>query len=170
MRLFLTVLLGLALLVAQGVVFHLGLPGWLVPQALVACVVYVAFHECGFWGVATAFTLGLLLDMNSGVVLGPWAGAYVLVYAVFVFLSQRLFIDSMVVGMAVVGVATLLAGGVFLMLAFEYQALSIEDIYMLLGQALASALVAPLVFAALGRVWARFGAASSRRGSVVSAV
>jgi hypothetical protein len=108
--------------------------------------------------------------MNSAVVLGPWAGAYVLVYAILVFLSQRLFIDSMVVAMTVVGLASLLAGGVFLMLAFEYQSLSLEDLYMLGGQSIASALVAPLVFAALSRIWKRLGVVATRRGSVVSAV
>ncbi|MFO0415809.1 MAG: rod shape-determining protein MreD [Pseudomonadota bacterium] len=170
MRLILTIVLALVMLLAQGLLHHFGIPAWLVPQALVACVVFVAFHECSLLGVITAFILGLLLDMNSAVVLGPWAGAYVLVYAILVFLSQRLFIDSMVVAMTVVGLASLLAGGVFLMLAFEYQSLSLEDLYMLGGQSIASALVAPLVFAALSRIWKRLGVVATRRGSVVSAV
>jgi rod shape-determining protein MreD len=170
MRLVVTIVIALFLMVLQGLISNLGVPNWLVPQALVACVVFVAFHECSLLGVITAFILGLLLDMNSAVVLGPWAGAYVLIYAILVFLSQRLFIDSMIVAMMVVGVSTLLAGGVFLMLAFEYQSLSVEDLYMLLGQSVSSALIAPIVFAALSRVWKRLGAVSTRRGSVVSAV
>jgi cell shape-determining protein MreD len=133
-------------------------------------VVFLAFYECSLLGVVTAFMLGIFIDMSAGVIVGPWAGAYVVVYAFFVFLSQRLFVDSALVSMVVVGVASLLAGAVFLLLAFEYQAVSREDGLMLLGQAGASALFAPIIFRILVRVWKRGSSASTRRGSVVSAV
>lgn len=117
-----------------------------------------------------AFVLGLLLDMSSGVLLGPWAGSYVVVYALFAFLSQRLFVESAVVAMSVVAIATVLAEVVFLLLAFEYQSVTREDLLMLGGQAVASALVAPLVFRFLKNAWRRAGVAVSGRVGVVSAL
>jgi cell shape-determining protein MreD len=117
-----------------------------------------------------AFMLGLLVDMSSGVLLGPWAGSYVVVYSIFVFLSQRLFVESAFVAMAVVALATVISGVVFLLLAFEYQAVTREDLIMLAGQAVASALVAPLVFRLLSRAWRRAGVLTVGRTGVVSAV
>lgn len=170
MRLVACGVVALMLLVLQGVLHHVGVPSWLIPQGMLVCVVFLAFYEFSLAGVVAAFVFGLVLDMSSGVLLGPWAGAYVAVYALFVFLSQRLFVESAVVAMLVVALATVLAGVVFLLLAFEYQAVTREDVAMLGGQALASAALAPLVFRFLIRVWRRSGAFVTGRAGVISAV
>lgn len=158
------------LLLLQSVLPNFGLPEWLLPQGVLVCVVFLAFYEFSLAGVVLAFLLGLLLDLNSGVLLGPWAGAYVVVYATFAFLSQRLFVESALVKMCVVALATVLAGTVFLLLAFEYQAVTREDLVMLVGQAIASALVAPVLFRVLARAWRGSHITVPRRVSVVSAV
>jgi rod shape-determining protein MreD len=163
-------LVAFILLLVQSALHHFGLPEWFVPQGVLVCVVFLAFYEFSLVGVVLAFLLGLLLDLSSGVLLGPWAGAYVIVYAMFAFLSQRLFVESVVVAMSVVALATVLAGTVFLLLAFEYQAVTREDMVMLGGQAVASALVAPFVFRVLSRAWRCAHVAVPGRASVVSAV
>jgi cell shape-determining protein MreD len=117
----------------------------------------------------TAFLLGLLLDMSSGVALGPWAGSYTLVYAVFAFLSQRLFVESRAVAMLVVAAATLLSGGAFLALASGNQALAFDDLLTLMGQGVASALITAPIFGVLARVWKRAGVLGSAGSSVISA-
>jgi rod shape-determining protein MreD len=170
MRLVVCVILGLLVMAAQGLLFHMGVPFWAIPQGLLVCVVFLAFHEFSVAGVVTAFLLGLLLDMSSGVALGPWAGSYIIVYAVFAFLSQRLFVESKIVAMLVVGAATLLAGGVFLALASGNQGLSPDDGITLIGQSAASALVTAPIFGILSRVWRRAGALGAASGSVISAV
>lgn len=163
-------LIACVLLLLQSAVHHFGLPEWLVPQGVLVCVVFLAFYEFSLAGVVLAFLLGLLLDLSSGVLLGPWAGAYLVVYTMFAFLSQRLFVESAAVAMSVVAVATVLAGTVFLLLAFEYQSVTREDLLMLGGQAVASALLAPVVFRVLSRAWRRAHVAAPGRASVVSAV
>lgn len=170
MRLAWCCLAAVVLLILQGVLHQIGVPAWFVPQGVLVCVVFLALYEFSLAGVVVAFVLGLLLDMSSGVLLGPWAGSYVIVYALFAFLSQRLFVESAVVAMSVVAMATVLAEVVFLLLAFEYQAVTREDVVMLGGQALASALVAPLVFRFLKGAWRRTGVAVTGRAGVVSAL
>jgi len=170
MRFVFCCLLAVALLIAQSVLRHLFLPEWLVPQGLLICAIFLAFYEFSLAGAVAAFLLGLLLDLSSGVLLGPWAAAYVVIYGVFTFLSQRLFVESSAVSMMVVAIATLLSGVVFLSLAFEYQAVTLAELAMLAGQALSSAMLTPLVFKILRFAWRRPDRALNKRGAVVSAV
>jgi rod shape-determining protein MreD len=170
MRFVLCFLLALALLIIQSISRHLFIPEWFVPQGLLVCAVFLAFYEFSLLGAVTAFLLGLLLDLSSGVLLGPWAGAYVVVYALFAFLSQRLFVESIMVSMSVVGLATLISGFLFISLAFEYQAVTVSDLVMLAGQAAASALITPYVFKILRWSWRRPDRVLTGRGAVVSAV
>jgi rod shape-determining protein MreD len=170
MRLVICFLVALFLLVVQGALHQVGLPAWLIPQGVLVCVVFLAFYEFSLAGVVMAFLLGLSLDMSSGVLLGPWAGSYVVVYAILAFLSQRLFVESALVAMLVVASATVIAGVLFLLLAFEYQAVTREDFLLLVGQAFASALIAPFVFRYLLRSWRKVGVSFGRRAGVVSVV
>jgi rod shape-determining protein MreD len=158
------------LLILQSLGIHLGVPAWLMPQGLLVCVVFLAFYECSVRAACAAFCIGLLLDMSGAVLIGPWAGAYVLVYLCVSFLSQRLFVESRVVAMCVVAGATVLASGVFLVLSSTRDVSWSEFGFMALGQAVASAAVTPFIFAALRRVGQRSGVTSMTRGSVVSAV
>ena len=164
------IIIALVLLMLQSILFHVGLPAWATPQGLLVCVVFLAFYEFSIAGVFLAFVLGLLLDMSSGIALGPWAGAYTLIYAVFAFLSQRLFVESRVVAMVVVAGATLLAGGVFLALAYEYQVLSRDDVFTLVGQGVTSAIATIPIFKALSWVWQRSKVYGPHGSSMISAV
>jgi rod shape-determining protein MreD len=162
--------IALAIVAAQSLLHRVGVPEWLLPQGLIACVVYLAFFESSVTGALLAFTCGLLLDLTTATVLGPWAGAYVLVYALLSFMSPRLFVESCLVTMVVTAVTSVFAGAVYLFLAFEYQSLSREDLIMLLGQAVASALIAPFIVALLSKARGRLTSRSMGRTSVVSAV
>lgn len=170
MRSLLILAVGLGLVIVQSLLQRSGVPEWLLPQGLVVCVVYLAFFESSVAGAGLAFACGLLLDLTTATVLGPWAGAYVLAYALLSFVSPRLFVESTVVMMLVTGITSVLAGSVYLFLAFEYQSLSQDDIAVLLGQASASALVAPVVTAILRRVCGRSVSRSIGQTSLVSAV
>jgi hypothetical protein len=72
--------------------------------------------------------------------------------------------------MVVTALTSVLTGAIYLFLAFEYQSLSREDVGMLLGQAVASALVAPMVMSLLNKVRGRPVSRAIGRTSVVSAV
>jgi rod shape-determining protein MreD len=170
MRVLMSIGVALLLLILQSLAIHLGVPAWLMPQGLLVCAVFLAFYEFSVRAACAAFCIGLLLDMSSAVLLGPWAGAYVLVYLCVAFLSQRLFVESRVVAMFVVAGSAVLATGIFLVLSSTREVSWGEFGFMVLGQALASAAVTPLIFAALRRVGQRSGIATMTRGSVVSAV
>lgn len=162
--------IGLLLVIFQGLVQSFGVPAWLIPQGLVACVMFVAFFECSVAGAFAAFGLGLLLDLTSATLLGPWAGAFVCVYALVAFISQRLFVESALVAMVVSATCTVLAGCIYLVLAFEYQSISLEDLATLLGQAAATAAITPAIVRVLRRAWNRRGVVPLGRGSTVTAV
>ena len=170
MRVVMSVVLSLLLLVIQSLLFHLGLPGWLMPQGLLVCVVYLAFYEFSVRASIAAFCIGLLLDMSSAVLVGPWAGAYVLVYLFVAFLSQRLFVESRVVAMLVVTGSTFLSTAVFLLLSSKHHLFFSEYALIILGQALASAAMTPFIFAALRSLSQRSGVTSMNRGSAISTV
>jgi hypothetical protein len=74
------------------------------------------------------------------------------------------------VAMMVTGMSTMVASSLYLLLAFEYQAISLADLATLAGQALASALVSPLIIRLLTRVGRKSNPVALRRGSVISAV
>ncbi len=170
MRSLLILVIGFALVIVQSLLHGMGMPEWLLPQGLIVCVVYLAFFESSIAGALLAFGCGLLLDLTTATVLGPWAGAYVLAYALLSFVSPRLFVESTVVTSVVTGVTSLFAGSVYLFLAFEYQSLSQEDIVVLLGQASASAIVAPAISSIIGRVCGRSNSRLMNHASLVSAV
>jgi rod shape-determining protein MreD len=137
-----------------------------MPQGLLVCVVYLAFYEFSVRASIAAFCIGLLLDMSSAVLVGPWAGAYVLVYLFVAFLSQRLFVESRVVAMLVVTGSTFLSTAVFLLLSSKHHLFFSEYALIILGQAA----MTPFIFAALRSLSQRSGVTSMNRGSAISTV
>jgi rod shape-determining protein MreD len=167
MRFLFCIALALFFLILQSIAHYMGVPEWSIPQGGIVCVVFLAFYEFSLAGVVLSFLLGLLLDMSSAVLIGPWAGGYVVAYAMIAFISQRLFVESLYVAFSVVVGAALVSGLIFTLLAFEYQAPASEDLIVLLGQSLASGIVTPLVFRFLRPIWrAGSGPASVGRSGV----
>jgi|GEM_PF-2011903 len=166
------VLIGLVLLcvTVQGLLRHFGLPPWGIPQSVVVCVVFLAFYDRTGLGALTAFIAGLVLDLSSATLLGPWAGACVAAFAALAFLSQRLFIESTAVAMMVTAMTAVVVACVYILLALKYQAISGADITMLVGQAISSALIAPLLIGVMKRLNKRPAVVPLRRGSVTSTV
>jgi rod shape-determining protein MreD len=138
-------LTGIAAVVVQSALLHLGWPAPLLPQLVLLLVVYLGFHESSLRTALLVYLLGILLDLSYAVLVGPWAGALVTVYGVLVLLSARLFIESGLVAAFVSGCAVVVAGGVYLLLGYEYRSVSIDDFWCVCGQALVTALVAPLI-------------------------
>jgi cell shape-determining protein MreD len=145
----------------QTALFLIDVPLWLVPQCLVCIVVFLAFYECSFAAALGAFCLGLLLDIASGVSVGPWAGAYVFVFGFFLLLSQRLFIESRIVLVVATGAAAVMATLLCSLLALEASSVGLGQ---LLGQGMATALSALVVFPTLQRFW-RQGVTDGQRWS-----
>lgn len=107
------VLLIFGCLLIQSAILKPLLPAGLVPNLLIVVVVYLAFFNSMPGGAVIAFMLGLALDMVSGTLLGPWAGAFVVVYLVYATVSQRIFCESSIVFAVASFIAAILAAGVY---------------------------------------------------------
>jgi rod shape-determining protein MreD len=165
-----TLFIGVVALAVQGSARHLGLPEAAVPQLLVVVVVSLAFSEVNAFGGVMAFVLGLLLDFSSAVLVGPWAGAFVVVFGALALLSHRLFIESGVVAMVISGFAVIAANLLFSVLGAEYPIITWEYPQRIIGQAVVTALCAPVLLSVISRRSRKSARLFVGRGSPVSAV
>jgi len=156
-------LLGVLASFLQGSVLRALLPGSaIVPNLSVAVVAFLAFHEVSLLGVALSFFLGLIFDLSSGVLLGPWAGAYVVVFALLSSLTQRVFTDSPLTAFIAVLIGSLVAQGVYLAMVLQFRTAELASVssgVTIVLEALLSAFCAPLCFGLLKRL----GFATSKR-------
>ncbi len=143
--------LGLAAVLIQGVLLRFGLPDALLPQLVLIIVIYLGFNEISVLGTFVAFVLGLFLDFSSALLLGPWAGAFVTVYGAMAVLSSRLFIESPLVAAVIALLASVGANVIYMLLGYEYRTLAWEDLSRIIGQALCTAILAPVVLGVLAR-------------------
>jgi rod shape-determining protein MreD len=154
---------GLIATALQGVLLHLGIPPYLLPQLLVLLIVFLSFTEMSVFGSFLAFSLGLILDFSSTILIGPWAGAMVAAYGILALLSQRLFIDSPVVAIVTTFTAVVFVNLLYMALAYEYRPAEWAYVAQALGEAFVTALMAPLVFGFLKRRFKRRSAGSYGR-------
>lgn len=161
---------GIVALTVQGILGHLGLSDIFIPQLLVIVVVSLSFSEVNLFGCFMAFVLGLLLDFSSAVLVGPWAGSFVVVFCGLALLSQRLFIDSGMAAMVITFFSVVIANVLFSLLGAEYLVLTWEYPQKVIGQALATAFLSPLALAFLYRRARRRNGGLLNRGSAVTAV
>jgi rod shape-determining protein MreD len=157
-------------LASQGMLGHLGLPSALMPQFVIVMVVALSFSEVNSFGCLMSFAIGLLLDFSSAVLIGPWAGSCVVVFCALAMLSQRLFIDSGIAAMVITFSSVVVANVLFSLFGSEYPAVTWEYPQKVFGQAIVTALVAPLVLGFLVRRARRAHSGLVGRGSALSAV
>jgi len=147
-------ILGVAALLIPGTIIKSFYAGWVVPNFVMMLVVFLAFYR-GLPGDALlVFLLGLEQDLASLSLLGPWAGAYTVVFAVLTLFSRRIFIESGWVVFITVYAATLAADGIYLgMLSLVYGSLNFSSASLTtsLWEGLLSAACAPLIFSWLRR-------------------
>lgn len=129
------------------------LPEWLgVPNLVLVITVVFAFYESSHVGAVLAFVCGLLFDMSSGGLLGPWAGSLVLVYFLVAIFAQRLFVDSYL-SVAVLFFCAAVVSYLCSMM-FSFSELRFESWYLrkLLTEGVMLAIVAPLLFRPVQRL------------------
>lgn len=140
----------------QSTFFRLMLPdSAVIPNLMVTVVAFLAFHSPNPLGLALSFFLGLCLDLGSAVLVGPWAGAFVVVFLLLSSVTQRIFVDSPLTAFVAVLCAALLAQGVFIALSMQFRAFEFEFgalVSQVSLEALFSAFCAPLCFAGLRRL------------------
>ena len=166
-KLIITIFLGLVALFIQGTALKFILPDHTVPDFCLILVVFLAFNEVSYTGALFSFLLGLIFDLSSGVVLGPWSAAFSATYSVLCVVSKRVFLDSIPAAFLVIFISCLLSNFVYTGLLYQFNSRGI-DIVFNLQESFITALVAPLVLSfyqwLLIRKWSVFLA---RGGSAV---
>jgi len=151
-RLVLLLLIGLVAMLIQATLLKPLLPASLVPNLAVCLVVFLAFYEVTPLGALFAFLLGLELDFFSGLLLGPWAGSFTVVFVLFSLLSQRIFVESNLAAAVVVVASTFLVNIVYAVLIFELRPFVGGFFWHSLQESIVSGLCAPLVLYILRRL------------------
>jgi rod shape-determining protein MreD len=157
-KLFLILALGVVALLIPGTVLKSINPALVAPNFILILLVYLAFYEGRPSDAFLAFLLGLELDLGSLTLLGPWAGSYVIVFAVLVVFSQRIYIESRLVVFIVVFLAVVVGDFLYLgLLSLVYSARPMNGgaLVTVLLEGVFSAFFGALLFPPLGRLLGR---------------
>lgn len=146
-----TLAFGLIFVFLQGTLLKAFWPGMIVPGLSLVLVVFLAFYETSILGAVLAFLLGLELDLFSGVALGPWAGAYVLIFGLLSMFSSRIFIESPAAIAFTVLVSSLVSNIVFMLIIAQVDHSVLVVSWALFVEALLTALFCVPLFAIFRR-------------------
>jgi rod shape-determining protein MreD len=133
-------------IVIQSVLVASGAPVWLIPDFVILLVLFLGFYEISPLGALVAFCVGLILDISGGALLGPWAGAYVLSFGMLTMVSEHVFAESKLSLFPIAFFFVIIAHILFLLPAFDPLGQLATDWPRLLGKALITAILAPVVF------------------------
>ncbi|MCB0353061.1 MAG: rod shape-determining protein MreD [Bdellovibrionales bacterium] len=132
------IVLAIFALFFQEALFPLVLPRSFVPNILLLLVLYLGFFESNEFGVIGAFLLGIFLDLSGGLVIGPWAGSFVVTFCALSLIADRVFSESPI-AVSVVGLCgAALANVTFLFLTVE----GLPYVRSMLSQVMSQAVVA----------------------------
>ncbi len=160
-----TLLFAFFSLVLQGVVLHAALPAYMIPNFVLVLVVFIGFYEVSVLGVVLAFLCGILFDLFSGTLIGPWSGSFVFIYVLLALFAQRLFTHSKSTVIISVFIANIISTTLYFALLYQFQPLRGSLFSVSVIESLSSAVVAPFVFMLLNRILiAKAPSRSSRYG------
>ena len=147
---------------------HWAMPSLVVPDLILVIVVFLSFYEVSQWGALLVFTIGLIFDMSSGVLLGPRAGASVVVFGFLSSMSQRIFIESPIAAMVCVFCASVVNHLIYVILVFEFKQDEVITWSHFLGfrviaEGFMTAIVAPPFMRFLRKLFVRGGASAASR-------
>lgn len=147
------IFISLCAILIQGTIFRTFMPTVYLPNLLFGILVFISFAEITVFGVFAAFSVGLMLDLFSSQLIGPWAGSYVAVFALFSLFAQRVYVGSYLVVAVTAGFASIFASIVYIFITAPYGAGVQLKWQVVLFEALFSAIVAPFVFSILQKVY-----------------
>lgn len=121
----------------------------MVPNLMLAIVAFLAFHEVSPYGALLSFLIGIQFDLASGVLLGPWAAAFVAVYGFLSVISQRMFVESSFSIVVAVFFSALVSHLVYMALLYQFSSHEVTLFVFsarMMSEAILSAVCAPLIF------------------------
>lgn len=120
-------------------------PSWLTPQLLVILTVGLAFFEPTVRGACAAFLAGVVLDLMSGTVVGPWAAGTTAVFGILASLRHHIFLQAGVAAVVAVSGGVIAATLVHLAVGVRLAEVSLASIATLAGEAVVSGVISPYV-------------------------
>ena len=115
-----------------------------VPNFCVLFVVFLSFHEATLVGAFMTFLVGLIFDVSSGVLLGPWSAGFTATFCVLTLLSKRVYLESLPAAVLVGFLSALLSTSIYTGLLYQFQPQSLEASSLLIESGM-TAIVAPVV-------------------------
>jgi cell shape-determining protein MreD len=137
---------GLVSILIQGTIFRSLLPFGYVPNLLCALLVFLSLFEVTILGVFLAGLLGLLLDLFTSQLLGPWFGAYVFVFIILSIFAQRVYVGSILTFSIVVALSSVLSALIYLFMILPYLEISTSLITVLIVESFLTALFSPIIY------------------------
>lgn len=137
--------LGILAVFIQGTLLKSLSPLMVVPNLVLVLVIILSFFENSLLGVFLSFALGLMLDSFSGVMLGPWAAAFVAIFWILSSLSNRMFVESPLSLVIGTFVSSLLANSIYFFMVFGFRPDLVTGITISFVEAILTAIMAPVV-------------------------
>ncbi|MCI5065530.1 rod shape-determining protein MreD [bacterium] len=137
----------------EGLLLQIGVPLALVPEFVLLFVIFLSFYVASSYGVFLAFLCGFLVDMSSGGLLGPWAGSYVICFGAVSLISDRIYVESGFSLVFISVVLTLLSQIIYLLISIDPFSQLFSEWLSLCGRAMSTAVMAPLFFPFLRKLF-----------------
>jgi len=145
---------GFLLLVIQSTFAHLVALDLFVPNAALAIILYMGLHDYNAArGAIMSFALGYLMDAFAGSPMGLFTFVAVAVFLISKVAALRLFLQGWIFEILLTFFLSLVASGMVLLVRalFDHDFGSLlTHVKIVVSRAVATALVAPLVFRAMG--------------------
>ena len=146
-------LLTLTGLVFQDVLsFYLKDYGYLIPNVAICLFVYLGFYEYQVFGVVLCFLIGLLADINGGLLIGPWATVGVSIYIMLSLYAPRIFVISRSSISFALLVCTVLSYTMYFLLISISTDREIPSVTGIVGQIISNLVFGQIIFFILDRL------------------
>ena len=145
-RLALIILYSLAAVFIQGSLLHYLFPDLVIPNFLLILVVFLGFYDVTPFGACMAFLVGLISDLCSGILVGPSAGAFALVFAALSALSSTIFVESSIATMVAVFGSSIFGSICYLFMVYQFSPAVGWSLAHVLLEALITCFFAPPIF------------------------
>ena len=141
----LIIILALVILFLQGGILKPLLPNILMPNLFLIIVIYLSFYETNVLGLIFSFVLGLLYDISTSTLLGPYAASFVTIYSFFAIFSGRIFIDTTISLIIITAISSIICDIIYMILIFTFLPDKNNISFEILFGSISTAIISPIM-------------------------
>ena len=141
----LIIILALVILFLQGGILKPLLPNILMPNLFLIIVIYLSFYETNVLGLIFSFVLGLLYDISTSTLLGPYAASFVTIYTLFAIFSGRIFIDTTISLIIITAISSIICDLIYMILIFTFLPDKNNISFEILLGSISTAIISPIM-------------------------